>query len=679
MKFSRFSLINSGAIAQSCRKLDPESSYPLLRNKQQSIRKLSSFKEEFFHDSSNDCSDIATNKPDSRDKLNSSAIKRIKSQPNLISQTTLIGSSLLNLNSYSGHLGPLFGSLNSQSIAQIRPLRESRCFIYSGQNHRGARLLLENAATKGMAFTEQERRDLKILGLLPPGHRTQENQVKAALNFVNNIGDNLTKYIYLRNLKDYNERMFYKTLAENVEALMPIVYTPVVGLACQKFSHIYLRPRGLYVTINDLGRVADVVANWPHDSVHATVVTDGERILGLGDLGANGMGISIGKLSLYTALAGIPPHTVLPVCLDVGTNNQELLKDPFYIGLRRERVTGDKYFQLLDEFMEAVVARFGKSCLIQFEDFANTNAFHILEKYRGRYCTFNDDIQGTASVCLSGLMSAARLASTKITDQTFLFFGAGEANLGSATLLVEALIDEGLSREEAMEKIWMMDVDGLVVEGRDTSSWNNHKKALVRKGPMLNDFNEILDLVKPTALIGASAATGAFTGEVLTKMTKFAQRPIIFALSNPNSKAECTAAQAYQHTRGKCIFASGSPFEPVEFNGKTYTTGQGNNSYIFPGIALAVMAAQAPSIPDKTFIVASRALSDQVLASELEAGLVYPRIARIREVTLHVASKVMEYFYSEGLTNYHFEPKDKLNFLRDIQYDYNYDKIPKQG
>lgn len=543
--------------------------------------------------------------------------------------------------------------------------------------HKGARLLLENSATKGMAFTDKEREELNILGLLPPAHRSQELQVKAALNFVNNIGDNLTKYIYLRNLKDYNERMFYKTLAENVETLMPIVYTPVVGLACQKFSHTYLRPRGLYVTINDLGRVKKVISNWPYDSVHATVVTDGERILGLGDLGANGMGISIGKLSLYTALAGIPPHTVLPVCLDVGTNNKSLLEDPFYIGLRQERVTGDKYFQLLDEFMEAVVDRFGRSCLIQFEDFANSNAFTILEKYRGRYCTFNDDIQGTASVCVSGIMSASRVAQSKITDQKFLFFGAGEANLGSATLLVEALIEEGLTRDEAMEKIWMMDADGLVVEGRDTSNWNSHKKAMIRKGPMLNDFHAILDLVQPTALIGASAATGAFTREVLKKMTTFSERPIIFALSNPTSKAECTAAQAYQYTRGKCIFASGSPFEPVEFNGKTFTTGQGNNSYIFPGIALAVMAAQAPKIPDKTFIIASRALSDQVLDSELEAGLVYPRIGRIREVTLHVATHVMNYFYQEGLTNYHFEPKDKLAFLRDIQYDYNYDKSPR--
>lgn len=549
---------------------------------------------------------------------------------------------------------------------------------HSAQNHRGARLLIDNAGTKGMAFTDQEREELNILGLLPPAHRTQEIQVNAALNFVNNIGDNLTKYIYLRSLKDYNERMFYKTLAENVEALMPIVYTPVVGLACQKFSHIYLRPRGLYVTINDLGRVKKVISNWPHDSVHAIVVTDGERILGLGDLGANGMGISIGKLSLYTALAGIPPHTVLPVCLDVGTNNKSLLEDPFYIGLRRERESGDKYFQLLDEFMEAVVERFGRSCLIQFEDFANSNAFTILEKYRGRYCTFNDDIQGTASVCVSGMMSAARLASNTILDHTFLFFGAGEANLGSATLLVEALIDAGLTREEAMDKIWMMDADGLVVEGRDTSQWNSHKKAMMRKGgPMLNNFHDILDLVKPTALIGASAATGAFTETVLKKVSTFAERPIIFALSNPNSKAECTAAQAYQYTRGKCIFASGSPFEPVEFNGKTYTTGQGNNAYIFPGIALAVMAAQAPIVPDKTFIVAAKALSEQVRQSELEAGLVYPKIGRIREVTLHVASTVMNYFYSEGLTNYHFEPKDKLSFLRDIQYDYNYDKLIK--
>lgn len=575
--------------------------------------------------------------------------------------------------------GPLISARRQQTIGPNLPLQFTIGRRYYGPNYNGARLLLENAATKGMAFTDQEREELNILGLLPPAHRTQETQVRAALNFVNNIGDNLTKYIYLRNLKDYNERMFYKTLAENVELLMPIVYTPVVGLACQKFSHIYLRPRGLYVTINDLGRVENVIKNWPHDSVHATVVTDGERILGLGDLGANGIGISIGKLSLYTALAGVPPHTVLPVCLDVGTDNKTLLEDPFYIGLRRPRERGDKYFQLIDEFMEAVVKRFGRSCLIQFEDFANSNAFTILEKYRGRYCTFNDDIQGTASVCVSGLLSAARLASNSIKDHTFLFFGAGEANLGTATLLLETLIDEGLTKEEALEKIWMMDLDGLVVDQRDTSQWNGHKKALIRKGPMLKDFHEILDMVKPTALIGASAATGAFTGEVLQKMTTFADRPIIFALSNPNSKAECTAAQAYEYTRGKCIFASGSPFEPVEFNGKTYTTGQGNNAYIFPGIALAVMAAQAPVVPDKTFIVAAKALSTQVLESELEAGLVYPRVGRIREVTLHVASKVMHYFYAEGLTNYHFEPKDKLSFLRDIQYDYNYDKLPKSG
>lgn len=575
-----------------------------------------------------------------------------------------------NLN-YS--LNPTINLLDNNRFNQ-----QLRCY-HSVKNHCGAHLLIDNAATKGMAFTNQEREELNILGLLPPGHRTQDMQVKAALNFVNTIGDNLTKYIYLRSLKDYNERMFYKTLAENVETLMPIVYTPVVGLACQKFSHIYLRPRGLYVTINDLGRVKKVISNWPHDSVHATVVTDGERILGLGDLGANGMGISIGKLSLYTALAGIPPHTVLPVCLDVGTNNEELLNDPFYTGLRRKRESGERYFQLLDEFMEAVVERFGRSCLIQFEDFANSNAFTILEKYRGRYCTFNDDIQGTASVCVSGIMSASRVANKPIKDQTFLFFGAGEANLGSASLLLEALMDEGFTREEALERIWMMDLDGLVVKGRDTSQWNGHKKALIREGPMMNDLLEILEFIKPTALIGASAATGAFTGEVLKKMATFTERPIIFALSNPTSKAECTAAQAYQYTRGKCIFASGSPFEPVEFNGKTYTTGQGNNSYIFPGIALAVMAAQAPIIPDKTFIVAAKALSEQVHDEELESGLVYPRIGRIREVTLHVASTVMKYFYEESLTNYHFEPRDKLSFLRDIQYDYNYDRAPKSG
>ncbi|KAG9509875.1 NADP-dependent malic enzyme, partial [Fragariocoptes setiger] len=574
------------------------------------------------------------------------------------------------------------GRRNRYTNLLTNSLKQKLSYFWRGtHNHAGlfgAQLLKDNAATKGLAFDEEERIRLRVLGLLPPAHRSQDVQVQAAMNFISNIGDELTKYIYLRNVKDYNERMFYKTLAENVETLMPIVYTPVVGLACQKYSHIYLRPRGLYVTIHDLGRVEQVIANWPESSVHAIVVTDGERILGLGDLGAGGMGISIGKLSLYTALAGVPPHTVLPVCIDVGTNNQSLLDDPFYIGLRQLRERGNKYYQLLDEFMTAVVNRFGQSCLIQFEDFANATAFHLLEKYRGKYCTFNDDIQGTASVCVSGLISAAHHINSEIRDHKFLFFGSGEANLGTARLLVEALIDQGLTRQEATQRIWMMDVDGLIVDCREDCKKNAHKAKFAHDVEWLRDFHQIIDYVSPSVLIGASAASGAFNESVLRKMATLNKNPIIFALSNPTSKAECTAEEAYRYTDGRCVFASGSPFDPVVYNNKTYVVGQGNNAYIFPGIALAVMASQASAIPEKCFLVAAKALSDQVTEADARVGLVYPQISKIREVTLSVAAKVMEYFYEEQLAGYLFEPKDKLSFLRDIQYNYDYDK-PKHA
>ena len=523
---------------------------------------------------------------------------------------------------------------------------------------------------RGLALGVDLRVRNGTLGLLPAAVQDQALQSRAVINFIDNCKDELSKYVYLRQLKDFNERLFYFTLINNVQLLMPLVYTPTVGLACQKFSEIYMRPRGLFITANDLGRVRQIIDNWPERDVRVIVVTDGERILGLGDLGANGMGISIGKLSLYTALAGIPPQNVLPITIDVGTENELNLKDPFYIGLRQPRVRGEKYEALVGEFMEAVASRWGRSCLIQFEDFANSTAFNLLKKYRDRYCTFNDDIQGTASVSLSGLISAAKLTGKRLADCSFLFYGAGEANLGTAQLLIAAMTEDGLDSKEAKARIWLVDSKGLVVESRQ--DLNGHKREFARQAQPMSNLEEIIDFTRPTAIVGASAQGGSFNESICKKMAQHNERPIIFALSNPTSKAECTAEQAYQWTGGRCVFASGSPFEPVQYEGKTYVTGQGNNAYIFPGVGLAAIGAHTHTIPNEAFLVAARALSDQVTGADTEVGLVYPRLTRIREVTLRVATRVLEFLYTERLATYRPEPGDKMKFLRDIQYDPSY-------
>lgn len=523
---------------------------------------------------------------------------------------------------------------------------------------------------RGLAMTEEERRTHGLSGFLPAAVQDQELQSRAVMNFLDNCKDDLGKYVYLRHLKDFNEKLFYYTITTNVVKCMPLVYTPTVGLACQKFSEIYMRPRGLFITANDAGRVKQILANWPEKDVRVIVVTDGERILGLGDLGANGMGISIGKLSLYTALAGIPPQNVLPITIDVGTNNEQNLKDPYYIGLRQPRVRGDKYYALIEEFMKAVVDRWGPSCLIQFEDFGNSTAFELLERYRDDYCTFNDDIQGTASVCLSGLITGAKVIGKRLRDCSFLFYGAGEANLGTAHLLIMAMVEDGLGEAEAKRHVWLVDSKGLVVSSR--SDLSEHKRAFAQDATHIKNLEDIIGHTKPTAIIGASAQAGAFNESICKKMAQYNEKPIIFALSNPTSKAECTAAQAYEWTDGKCVFASGSPFDPVEHGGKTYITGQGNNAYIFPGVGLASIAAHTHIIPEETFLVAARALSDQVQTSDTSVGLVYPKLTKIRDVTLRVATRVLEYFYAERLATYRPEPSDKLAFLKEIQYDYNY-------
>ncbi|XP_015785575.1 NADP-dependent malic enzyme isoform X1 [Tetranychus urticae] len=535
----------------------------------------------------------------------------------------------------------------------------------------GSDLLKDNRQNKDLSFTMRERDQYKIRGLLPAAIRGQKLEAEAAMAYLNSLESNLTKYMFLRELQDRNERLFYRVLCENTEQLMPLVYTPVVGEACINYSRIFQRARGMYITVHDSGQISNILANWPEKDVKAIVVTDGERILGLGDLGANGMGIPVGKLSLYTALAGIPPNLTLPVTLDTGTDNQELLNNPFYIGLKQRRVRGPQYDDLIDEFMEAVIKRWGRSCLIQFEDFGNRNAFRLLEKYRDNYCTFNDDIQGTASVCVAGILASCRITGMRISQQKFLFFGAGEAALGIANLLVMAMEKEGVPNEEARDRIWLMDSRGLVVENRE-GGLDNEKIKFAKKAEPMKNLEAIVDLVKPTALIGVAAQPKAFNEKILKKMGALSDRPLIFPLSNPTSKAECTADEAYHATEGRCVFASGSPFDAVEINGKTFHPGQGNNAYIFPGISLAAIACGVHTIPDESFLIASKALADQVTDEDLAQGRVYPPLSDIREVSLKLAAKVAQYFYVESLATVRPEPTDKLLFMKTLQYDYSY-------
>ncbi len=529
---------------------------------------------------------------------------------------------------------------------------------------RGVKLLHDPVWNKGTAFTQAERDALGLRGLLPPTVQSQDEQVMRVMENLRAKTTDLERYIFLVSLQDRNETLFYRVVMDNINEMMPIIYTPVVGLACQRFGHIFRRPRGLYLSANDRGHMAEILQNWPHQDVRMIVVTDGERILGLGDLGTNGMGIPVGKLALYTACAGIAPTACLPITIDVGTENEELLHDPLYPGLRQHRLRGAAYDELVDEFMTAAQTVFPHT-VIQLEDFANQNAFRLLTKYRDTACLFDDDIQGTGSVAMAGIYSALRLSNRKLTDQRFLFLGAGEAGIGIADVIVTGLMDEGMAEADARKLCWFVDSKGLVVA--DRTDLVEHKRPYAHPHPFIADFLTAVETLRPTAIIGVSGMPRTFTRPVVEAMAAINERPIIFALSNPTSKSECTAEQAYTWSDGRAIFASGSPFDAVDYQGKTFVPGQGNNAYIFPGVGLGAIAAATRSVTDEMFFVAAKALANQVTDADLALGRIYPSLTRIREVSAYIAAAVAQVAYDRDLAA-DAPPADLLAHVRTFMY-----------
>lgn len=514
--------------------------------------------------------------------------------------------------------------------------------------HLGVKILHDPVRNKGTAFTDAERDALKLRGLLPPRVHSMAEQELRVLGNVRAKPTDLERYLYLLALQDRNENLFYRVIMNHIEEMMPIIYTPTVGKACQEFQHIYRKPRGFYVSLQDKGHIKEILQNWPHKETRIIVVTDGERILGLGDLGADGMGIPIGKLALYTACAGIHPTQCLPVMLDVGTNNEILLNDPLYNGLERRRVRGEEYDELVDEFMTAAKEVF-PGVLIQIEDFGNTNAFRLLEQYRSNTCLFDDDIQGTGAVAVAGIIAAMRITGGKLSEQRILFLGAGEAGIGIADVFVAALKEEGMSTEEARKHCWFVDSKGLLMAGRDNIAV--HKEPYAHEHEYIASFEDAVKVLKPTAILGLSGQPNTFTKGVVEAMADINERPIIFALSNPTSKAECTANQAYTWSNGRAIFASGSPFDPVNYENRTFVPGQGNNAYIFPGVGLGVIVSRSRVVTDEMFLAAAHSLANQVTDADLDRGRVYPALSLIRQVSALIARDVAKMAYDNGFTD----------------------------
>ncbi len=510
----------------------------------------------------------------------------------------------------------------------------------------GYEILQDPHLNKGTGFTYAERDKYGLHGLLPSEVESIETQIVRVHEQVDHFKEPINKYVYLLQLLDNNQTLFFRTVMDDPAKYLPLIYTPTVGEVCQKFGHILRRPRGLYISIRDKNNIRSLLKNWPLKDVRFTVVTDGGRILGLGDLGICGMGIPIGKLALYTACAGIGPNLTLPIVLDVGTDNQTFLEDPLYPGLKIPRVRGKEYYYFIDDFVNAITEVFPKIC-IQWEDFAGPDAVYILEKYRNKICTFNDDIQGTAGMAAAGVLSACRFTGKPITGQKFLFLGAGSAATGIAELLMKIMQLDGLTREEALLNCWMFNREGLLVSSR--TDLPDYKKTFAHEHEPIGDFLTAIEQLKPTAIIGVSTIGGAFTKEMIEAMSRINERPIIFPWSNPTTSSECTAEQAYEWSNGKAIFASGSPFAPVEFNGRKIIPGQGNNVFIFPAMGLSIFATEAVRVTDEMFICAAKALAEQVTNEMFQEGLVFPLISDILKVSINVAIKVAELIFEKGL------------------------------
>jgi len=510
----------------------------------------------------------------------------------------------------------------------------------------GYLLLHDPHANHGTAFPAADRRALGIEGLLPPAVDTLDLQIARVHTQMEALNSDLQKYLFLSDLQARNETLFYAVVMSDAATYMPLVYTPTVGEACQKFDHIFRASRGMYLPVTAKGRVKELLTNWPQKDVRFIVVTDGERILGLGDLGVNGMGIPVGKLALYTACAGVPPQLTLPITLDVGTNNQGLLEDPLYLGLRQNRVRGAEYDAFIDEFVQAVQEMFPKCCL-QWEDFANINAVPILTRYRDRICTYNDDIQGTAAVALAGVLGALRITKQKLTEQRFLFLGGGSAATGIAELISEAMAMDGISLDAGRAQNWLFDINGLMVTSRTDLA--DFQKPFAHDHAPMNSFAAAIEAIRPTAIIGVSTVPKLFNQQVIEAMARVNERPIIFPYSNPTSRSECTAEEAYKWSDGRAIFASGSPFPPLEIGGRKFIPGQGNNVYIFPAMGMAVLATEAARVTEEMFIVAAKAVAEQVTDASLASGLIYPPQSQILDASLRVAAKVAAHVFDKGL------------------------------
>ena len=528
---------------------------------------------------------------------------------------------------------------------------------------RGFDVLRDKTRNRSIAFGRADRDRLGLRGLLPYCVSTDRQMVDRVMTNLERLPRDIDRYMLLSSLQERNQRLFYRTVIDHIERILPLIYTPTVGEACREFSHLAREPKGFFITPDDRGRVHRMLANWPARHVRVIVVTDGQRILGLGDLGANGMGIPIGKLALYTACAGIDPDWCLPVTLDVGTNNDALLGDVLYLGYPRRRLEGKAYFDLVEEFVAAVERRY-PDALIQFEDFLTPNAYALLARYRERVLCFNDDIQGTAAVALAGVYASTRISDVPFRDLRVMFLGAGSAATGIADLMTSAFVDEGLGRGEARRRLWFVDVNGLVVKQR-TDLMEHNRPYAHDHAPLA--FLDAIDAIRPHILIGATGAPGTFTQAVIERMSAIQERPAIFALSNPTSRAECTAEQAYAWSGGRAVFASGSPFAPVTSGGRTLSPAQANNAYVFPGIGLGAIACEAGTLPDELFLTAARTLAHLVKPRDLERGALFPPLSDIRAISLAIAADVATKAYDSGVARAR-RPADVRGSIEAIMY-----------